>query len=181
MNGKRNGGILEKIVGGGGSLGIAGLAFMVASISYDVAMRYFFAAPTHWALEVNTFLLVFLCVVPGADVLKTGGQIRITFLIDRFRPRTKAFLDILRAAAGFLFCAVMTWKGTVMAFHAWQHNDRMSTSLGTPLVIPYLLLPIGFGLLGLQYLTLLTGKKKKTDQEGGRSAGEVGADVGQQI
>ncbi len=31
-----------------------------------------------------------------------------------------------------------------MAWKAWLHNDRMSTSLGTPMVIPYLLLPNRF-------------------------------------
>jgi TRAP-type C4-dicarboxylate transport system permease small subunit len=177
----RKTGILEKVVERGGFLGVMGMAFMVASISYDVAMRYFFSAPTHWALEVNTFLLVFLCVVPAADVLKAGGQIRITFLTDRLRPKTRRVLDSLRASAGILFCAVMTWKGAVMAFQAWQHNDRMSTSLGTPMVIPYLLLPIGFGLLGIQYLTFLMGKRKRPDQTSGKSSGEPEAEVGQQI
>jgi TRAP-type C4-dicarboxylate transport system permease small subunit len=173
--------IFEKVVERGGSLGVMGLAFMVASISYDVAMRYFFSAPTHWALEVNTFLLVFLCVVPAADVLKAGGQIRITFLTDRLLPKTRKVLDRLRAAAGVLFCAVMTWKGAAMAFQAWEHNDRMSTSLGTPLAIPYLLLPIGFGLLGAQYLTLLVGEGKKPVRTDGKPSGEPEAEIGQQI
>jgi TRAP-type C4-dicarboxylate transport system permease small subunit len=31
----------------------------------------------------------------------------------------------------------------------------MSTSLGTPLVIPYLFIPVGFGLLGLMYAARL--------------------------
>jgi TRAP-type C4-dicarboxylate transport system permease small subunit len=65
-------------------------------------------------------------------------------------------LDLLRAVAGLLFCAVMTWKGAGMA---WQHNDRMSTTLGTPLVIPYLLLPVGFGLLAFQYAANLGARK----------------------
>jgi len=174
-------GWIGRIVRTGGALGFLGLGFMVISISYDVILRYFFAAPTNWALEVNTFLLVFLCVIPAADVLKAGVQIRITFLTERLRARTRDRLEILRAIAGFLFCAVMTWKGAVMAFHAWQHNDRMSTSLGTPMVIPYLFLPIGFALLGTQYLAFLKGKKEKSEETGGSPAGKPEAEVGQQI
>ncbi len=178
---KNQTGIFERIVGNGGFLGILGLGFMVISISYDVILRYFFAAPTNWALEVNTFLLVFLCVIPAADVLKAGVQIRITFLTERLSARTRDRLEILRVIAGFLFCAVMTWKGAVMALHAWQHNDRMSTSLGTPMVIPYLFLPVGFALLGIQYLAFLKGKKEKPEETGGRPPGEREAEVGQQI
>jgi TRAP-type C4-dicarboxylate transport system permease small subunit len=157
-------GWIDRIVGAGGALGYLGLGFMVISIAYDVVLRYFFAAPTNWALEVNTFLLVFLCVIPAADVLQAGVQIRITFLTDRLKPGTRASLEWLRSAAGMLFCAVMVWKGATMALHAWQHNDRMSTSLGTPMVIPYLFLPIGFTLLGLQYLILLRRKKPRSEQ-----------------
>ncbi len=149
------GDVVKRLSGGGGWLGQLGLAFMVISIFYDVTRRYVFIAPTFWALEVNTFLLVFLCTIPAADVLQIGSQIRITFLIDRLMPKHRARLEILRCLAGLFFCAVMTWKGTGMAWQAWEHNDRMSTSLGTPLVIPYLFLPIGFFLLALQYAAML--------------------------
>jgi TRAP-type C4-dicarboxylate transport system permease small subunit len=90
-----------------------------------------------------------------------GSQIRITFLYDRLRPAVKARLDILRAAAGLFFCAIMIWKGADMAWKAWLHNDRMSTSLGTPMVIPYLFLPVGFLLLALQYLSMMAGTLRK--------------------
>ncbi len=138
-----------------GLLGQAAMAFMVVSLFYDVMMRYLFAAPTHWALEVNTFLLLFLCTIPTADVLNSNVHIRVTFLTERMPPRIVERLPILRAVAGILFCAAMTWQGSIMTWQAWQHNDRMSTSLGTPMFIPYLFLPLGFILLGLQYAILL--------------------------
>jgi len=158
---KKSPGVVGRLNQGIGVIGQVGLVFMVASITYDVIMRYIFVAPTHWALEVNTFLLAFLCVIPAGDVLRVGSQIRITFLYDRLTPAVKARLDILRAAAGLFFCSIMIWKGWDMAWKAWLHNDRMSTSLGTPMVIPYLFLPIGFLLLALQYLSHVTGSLRK--------------------
>ncbi|MHB8090716.1 MAG: TRAP transporter small permease [Syntrophales bacterium] len=138
-----------------GILGQAAMAFMVVSIFYDVLMRYIFAAPTHWALEVNTFLLLFVCTIPTADVLSSGVHIRVTFLTERLSGRVVQRLGVLRGALGILFCAVMIWKGAVMTMQAWQHHDRMSTSLGTPMFIPYLFLPLGFLLLALQYAVLI--------------------------
>jgi TRAP-type C4-dicarboxylate transport system permease small subunit len=174
-------GFLESIIGGGGYLGILSLAFMVVSISYDVILRYVFYAPTYWALEMNTFLLAFLTLIPAGDVLRFGSQIRITVLYDRLGPGFRARLDILRSVVGAFFCAIMVWKGVDMAWKAFLHNDRMSTSLGTPMVIPYLFLPIGFGLLGLQYLMLLKRKEEKTGRTGERPSGEPETEVGQQI
>jgi TRAP-type C4-dicarboxylate transport system permease small subunit len=138
-----------------GMLGQAAMAFMVVSLFYDVMMRYLFARPTNWAMEVNTFLLLFLCTIPTADVLNSKVHICVTFLTGRMPRRWVDRLPILQGAAGVLFCAAMSWKGAVMAWQAWQNNDRMSTSLGTPMVIPYLFLPLGFILLGLQYAILL--------------------------
>ncbi len=166
---------------GGGFLGQLGLVFMVVSITYDVILRYVFVAPTHWALEVNTFLLAFLTVIPSGAVLRAGGQIRITFLLDRLRPAMRNRLNVLRAGAGLFFCGIMVWKGTEMAYVAWLHNDRMSTSLGTPMFIPYLFLPIGFGLLGLQYLLLAIKKKKVQPASGVSTPADGKLDVGQQI
>ena len=176
------GDVVKWLSRGGGWLGQLGLAFMVVSIFYDVTMRYVFIAPTFWALEVNTFLLVFLCVIPAADVLQIGSQIRITFLIDRLRPNYRARLENLRCLAGLFFCAVMTWKGAGMAWQAWQHNDRMSTSLGTPMVIPYLFLPVGFGLLALQYAARIWARKEKspTDPTARRPL-KTDREAGQQI
>jgi len=49
------------------------------------------------------------------------------------------------------------------------------------MAIPYLFLPIGFALLGIQYLTFLKGKKEKPEETGGRPPGKSEAEVGQQI
>lgn len=162
----------------GGVLGEIAMAFMAVSIAYDVMMRYVFLAPTIWALEVNTFLLLFLCVVPAADTLTAGTQIQITFLTDRLAAAAREWLARFGALVGLLFCAVMSWKGGAMAWTAFQHNDRMSTSLGTPMVIPYLFLPLGFGLLGLTYAGRLVAGGGATAPQ---AAPPPAAEVGQQI
>ena len=179
---KRQGSPLERLIEASGYLGILSLAFMAVTISYDVVLRYVFYAPTYWALELNTFLLAFLCLIPAGDVLRLGSQIRITFLFDRLGPAVRARLDLLRSVAGIFFCALMAWKGADMAYKAWVHNDRMSTSLGTPMVIPYLFLPIGFALLGLQYAILFKTRRKKEEAppKAGKTA-ETKSEVGQQI
>jgi TRAP-type C4-dicarboxylate transport system permease small subunit len=172
-------GAIGAVARGGGILGELGLAFAVVSISYDVMMRYVFAAPTNWALEINTFILAMLSTIPAADVLKADGHIRITFLIERFRPALRARMPILWAAAGLFFSAIMTWKGGLMAWQAWINNDRMSTSLGTPMVIPYLVIPVGFGLIFLQSAVRLATTLKAIDGVKRQKAAEEGP--GQQL
>lgn len=140
-----------------GRVGEGVLVFMAVSILYDVFMRYVFAAPTNWALEINTFLLVLICVVPSADALQSDGHIRITFLTESASPVWTRILTAIRAVAGLALSAALVWSGSAMAWSAWQYDDRVSSSLATPLFIPYLFIPVGFFILGLCYLQMLMG------------------------
>jgi TRAP-type C4-dicarboxylate transport system permease small subunit len=130
----------------------AALLFMVISICYDVFMRYVMRAPTTWILEVNTFLVIFVCLIPAADLLQNQSHIRVTFLFDRLPPPVQKYLLYLNVLAGLSLCAVLTWQGFQMMRLAFKYGERMSTPLGTPYCIPYSFVPIGFGLLFIAYL-----------------------------
>jgi TRAP-type C4-dicarboxylate transport system permease small subunit len=144
-----------------GFLGQLAVAAMVLTICYDVIMRYVFNAPTHWSLEVNTFLVIFITLIPAGEVLRGEGHLRIEFFISKVGPRTRDVVRRLGAALGILFCALMTRNGIIMAVSAFEYDQRMSTPLGTPMGVPYLFIPIGFGVLGLQYLVRLITPRKK--------------------
>ena len=132
-------------------LGQVVLAFMVLTICFDAAMRYVFAAPTSWSHEVNTFLIIYVALMTAADVQRTDDHIRITFFTDRLSEVARTVIRIAIACVGVAFCGVMTWRGALTAFQAWEYGERVSSSFGTPLVLPYSLLPVGFGLLALQF------------------------------
>ncbi len=136
-------------------LGQFTLAAMVMTICYDVVTRYVFEAPTLWSLEVNTFLVLFIALIPAGDVLKAGMHLRISFFVERLKPGVRRVLEKAGALSGICFCGLMTWKGCAMAMQAFRYHERMSTALGTPMVIPYLFIPIGFAVLGLEYVVKL--------------------------
>jgi len=139
------------------------LAAMVVTICYDVVMRYVFRIPTSWSLEINTFMVLFVTLIPAGDVLASDVHLRITFFTDKLQPGKRAVLARLASAAGCLFCAVMTWKGFEMAWAALKYDERMSSPLGTPMVIPYMFIPVGFGVMFLQYLLAVFLRQGKAD------------------
>ena len=138
-----------------GALRIGGqlvLAFMVLTISYDAIMRYAFSAPTSWSLEVNTFLIVYLAIMTAADVQRSDDHIRITFFVDRVGPGVRRVVRVLVGLVGAGFAAIMAWRGALLAWQAFDYGERVSSGFGTPMVLPYAMLPIGFGCLALQCL-----------------------------
>ena len=133
-------------------------------------MRSASAAPTAWSLEVNTFLVPFLALVPAGEVLRTDDHIRIDFFAAKMPPGVRRAVGMATAVLGIGFCAVMVWKGWGMAYQAFLYGERQSTPLGTPMVIPYSFIPIGFGVLGLQYLALLVVLAAGGPEAAGREA-----------
>jgi TRAP-type C4-dicarboxylate transport system permease small subunit len=131
---------------------MAVLAFMVVSICYDAIMRYAFAAPTSWSLEINSFLLVYLAVIGAAEAQRHDAHIRITFFKDKLPTRIRAFIDLTTGLMGAVFCIILVWRGGIMAAQALEYGERVSSYLGTPMIYPYALLPIGFAALGSQFL-----------------------------
>jgi TRAP-type C4-dicarboxylate transport system permease small subunit len=101
---------------------------------------------------VNSFLLVFLAVIGAAEAQKQDAHIRITFFIDKMPRKVQLVIGLLGFLLGVVFCAVMTWRGILLASDAYEYSERVSSSLGTPMVFPYGLLPVGFGALALQFL-----------------------------
>lgn len=55
----------------------------------------------------------------------------------------------------------MVWRGFIMASQALEFGERVSSDFGTPMVIPFAMLPLGFGALGLQFLVDLVTDVKK--------------------
>jgi TRAP-type C4-dicarboxylate transport system permease small subunit len=128
------------------------LAFMMLSVFYDAFMRYVFAAPTSWSLEVNSFLIVYLAVMSAAEAQRHDAHIRITFFTDKLSRRSRALIDAAIAICGMGFCAIMMWRGFLMAWDAFEYSERVSSAFGTPLALPFAIMPIGFGALGLQFM-----------------------------
>lgn len=135
--------------------GALALGFIMLTIGYDALMRYFFAQATSWSMEVNAFLLVYIALVPAAETLRRGEQIGIGFMVENAGPVLRRICRVVIGLTGVAFCAALTYRGVLMAYDAHAYGERVSSAFGTPMWIPYSFIPLGFGVLGLQFLLIL--------------------------
>lgn len=156
--------VVDAISGLSQAGGVAAVAFMAVTVTYDALMRYIFAAPTSWSLEINSFLVVYLALMTAADVERRGDHIGITFLKDAASPAAAHAITVFISLVGVTFCLILTYRGYLMTHDAWSYGERVSSSFGTPNWIPYSMLPIGFTLLGLQF-ALNPFRPQKTQKE----------------
>lgn len=146
------------------ALSAAVLAFMVLAICYDTLARYLFSRPTNWSLEVNGFMVLYLGTLGAVEALVNNSHIRLTLLSAQLpRPLGRLVFRLI-ALCGLAFCTVIAWRGGIMTVDAYHYDERVSSAFGTPMFLPYALLPVGFGLMALQFLYFAIGPNCPDDQ-----------------
>ena len=152
---------------------LVGMAILV--VCQMVVIRYFLNGSTIWQTEFVIFSLVGATFIGCPYVHKLKGHVNVDLLPNYLGDRGRFALAILASSLGMLFCAVLTWKGYELFHEALVNGWTTDTIWALPLWIPYLALPLGIGLMTLQYvadiLALVSGDEMPFGMES-KSTGE---------
>ena len=95
------------------SASFAGAAALLAAIAfsfcYEVAARYFFAAPTSWANAFVSYLLCAAIFLAVPELTRRHAHVAINLLLDRLSPDRAALLNRVIRAASAVACLLATW------------------------------------------------------------------------
>ena len=123
---------------------------------YEVAMRYFFNAPTQWAFEVVMVVCGSAWALSGPYITMRRSHISITVVYEHAKGKVKWWLDLfillLSMAAMFTF-AYALWPPMI---HAIAGLERSGTSFNSPepLILKTLLF-VGAALYAVQLVVNL--------------------------
>lgn len=110
------------------------IILMTFGMSYEVLVRYFFNAPTPWALDISFIMYGTLFMMGGAYTLSRGGHVRGDFLYRTWQPRTQALVDLILY---FLFffpgILALVFAGWKYASRSWSYTE---VSVNSPAGIP---------------------------------------------
>lgn len=125
---------------------------LIFATVYEVFSRYVLNAPTIWAYEVGYMATGANFLLGAAFTLREKAHIRIDVAYMRFRPRTKALIDVL----GYTFLMLpfgfwLSYRLGVYAFDAFMSGEQSGESAWNPVIWPYrLIFFIGMSTLTLQ-------------------------------
>jgi TRAP-type mannitol/chloroaromatic compound transport system permease small subunit len=130
---------------------------MTLAVTYEVAARYAFNAPTIWAYDLTYMLYGAQFMLAAAYTLLKGGHIRTDVFYERWSPRTRATIDavsyVLFFFPGMLF---VLYAGGVEAWHSWLVGERSDWTPWRPILYPLkAVIPLTAALLVLQGLAEL--------------------------
>jgi TRAP-type C4-dicarboxylate transport system permease small subunit len=127
-----------------------------------VTERYLFNRTTIWQIDVVTYCIVGATFIGSAYVLMTRGHVNVDVLPLHVGPRARFWLALFTSLLAFGFCILLFILCTLYWYEAWSKDWHSDTVWRAPLWVPYFSMPVGLGLLVLQYLAellnLITGR-----------------------
>jgi TRAP-type C4-dicarboxylate transport system permease small subunit len=138
------------------------IAAAVIIICQMVFLRYVLNQTVIWQTDFVTYSLIAATFIGSPYLLLTRGHVNVDIVPHYVGPRARFWLALFSVTIALAFCSTMT----VLTFNFWHEswtNRWVSDSMWRArLWIPYSAMPIGLGLLTLQYvvdmIALLTGR-----------------------
>jgi C4-dicarboxylate transporter, DctQ subunit len=129
----------------------------------EVAMRYFFNAPTTWANDVNQWFFALAIMLALPEITRTNGHIAISVLIDRLPHTKKNIACRVIAILSFLMCLAAFYISGVETLRQYQFG--ITTMWVSPIPKWWIssVIPFSFMLMALQFLRsgIMPGPGKK--------------------
>jgi C4-dicarboxylate transporter, DctQ subunit len=128
------------------------LAFIMIAVCIDIILRYSLQRPTQWVSEVTEYCLLWIGFLAAAWVLKKDGHVSLDLVTSRLNQEAQAFLAIVNSIIGAAVYLFLTWYGTIVTLDLFHRGLHMSTIIGPPAYILYLIIPLGSILFSIQFM-----------------------------
>jgi TRAP-type C4-dicarboxylate transport system permease small subunit len=139
------------------------IAAAVLVVCHMVFVRYVLSHNTIWQTDFTTYSLIAATFIGSPYVLLTRGHVNVDVLPHYLGERPRYWLALVSAVMAFAFCLVMAVLTFQFWHEAWTERWVSDTMWRARLWIPYSAMPIGLGLLSLQYvvdiINLVTGRE----------------------
>lgn len=143
----------------------AGLVALVLLVCTESFLRGLANISLGFAEELTGYLVVMLTFFGAALALRSGSLFQVHFLFERLSGPVRAFVARLFMLFALVVCALLAWKCYDLMASSLARGKFAPTVLRTPLWIPQMLMPLGFGLICLfliEQLLLVSRSAKET-------------------
>lgn len=125
------------------------LAALVMLVCLEAFLRGAFTYSLGFAEELTGYGVVFMTFFGAALSLRRGSMFQVHFLLDRLPQDARHLVVRVFAAVALILCILLAWKTKDVMLSSFARGKFAPTVLHTPLWIPQLILPAGFGVLGV--------------------------------
>lgn len=123
---------------------------MVVVVFTNVVTRYVFRTTIPWSEELGRFLFIWVTFVGVVLANDKSEHMRLDFIVDQFKGKTAEVINILAYAIVIVLLTFLIHGSIRYTMTQW---DWMSSALGVRHGIVYIVAPISFTLMAIQYFS----------------------------
>jgi len=112
-----------------GFMVLAGILFWVQMliVNIEVFSRYFLT-PTIWVAEISSIIILWICFLVPAWVLRKDAHVRMDLVLQRLKPKTQAMINFFTCLAGVVVMLIVAGAGLMTTIY-WIGNKTLPISL----------------------------------------------------
>jgi TRAP-type mannitol/chloroaromatic compound transport system permease small subunit len=126
------------------------MAVVVPVMMYEVVARYFFGAPTVWAMELAVLLFGPYFLLGGPYLLHTHSHVALDLMRRRMSRAWNRAFDLVNYPVIIAFCAILLYYSVPPAWNAWQYRETSFSAWNPPIWPVKVVVPLAVALMGLQ-------------------------------
>ena len=115
-------------------------------------VRFVLNESTIWQTEAVTYLMISATLIGLPYVQLLRGHVNVDLVPMMLPPRARKVLALFVLALSIAVISILAFHGYELFHTAWERNWRSESVWGVSMWIPYLALPLGFGLFVLQMI-----------------------------
>ena len=125
------------------------LLAMMGILLYSIVTNAFHR-PEIWVMEMAQFTMAAYYILGGASSLKHGIHVRMDFLYERWKPRTKALVDVFTVFFMLFYLYIMVKGGYDSSAFALEFDQRNHSVWKPPMAPIKIIMTSGMALMLLQ-------------------------------
>lgn len=132
------------------------LVFQVVSVSLDVTLRYFFAAPIRGVIAFNEWSLLYIAFLGAPWLQRLGGHVSVDVIVELGGAPARRASNVLGLLLGAASCLILIYYGSMVTYEKFANEVYDYFKLRDVPVWPvYLIIPVGSFVWLLQLLRAL--------------------------
>jgi TRAP-type C4-dicarboxylate transport system permease small subunit len=137
------------------ALGVFSVVLIIMAVMVVCQMVFVRAAlgmSTIWQTEFTTFAVLGASFLGAPYILLTRGHVGVDILPMMVDGAKRRILYLLGSLTALVFCGLFFYSAIPWWFDAWETGQTTATIWRARLWIPYACVPIGLGVLCVQYV-----------------------------
>jgi TRAP-type C4-dicarboxylate transport system permease small subunit len=127
---------------------------MMGVLLFGSISRYVFKASFLWVIEMSQFLMAAYYLLGGGYTLQLDAHVRMDALYERWKPRTRAFVDSITAFCLVFYLVFLVRGGISSSAYALEYGQKNYSAWAPPMAPIKIIMTVGIVLMLLQAIAI---------------------------